>query len=113
MSTIFYGALVTPVSLTAYRALPRALLAVSRETGDIDWVEDDVPAGELQEVLAKHGVVSEGAEIVELKTGEFLMPGFIDTHIVSRASGLVARPSADILLQHAPQVPNTGRCALR
>ena len=90
MSTIFYGALVTPVSLTAYHALPRALLAVSRETGDIDWVEDDVPAGELQNVLAKHGVVSEGTEIVELKTGEFLMPGFIDTHIVSRASGLLA-----------------------
>lgn len=89
MSTIFYGALITPTSLTAYRALPRALLAVSRETGNIEWVEDDVPAGELQDVLARHGLVSEGVDIVELKLGEFLMPGFIDTHIVSRATGCV------------------------
>ncbi|KAI0723963.1 Metallo-dependent hydrolase [Cerioporus squamosus] len=90
MSTIFYGALITPTSLTAYRALPRALLAVSRETGVIEWVEDDVPAAELQDVLARHGVVSEAVDIVELKLGEFLMPGFIDTHI------------------HASQVPNIG-----
>ncbi|RPD66407.1 Metallo-dependent hydrolase [Lentinus tigrinus ALCF2SS1-7] len=90
MSMIFYGALVTPVSLTAYRALPRALLAVSRETGNIEWVEDDVPTGEVQDVLARHGFVSEAVDIVELKLGEFLMPGFIDTHI------------------HAPQIPNIG-----
>ena len=83
MSTVFYGALITPTSLTAYRALPRALLSVSRETGNIEWIEDDVPAGALQEVLARHGVLSEAVDIVELKHGEFLMPGFIDTHIVS------------------------------
>ncbi|KAI0362415.1 guanine deaminase [Trametes cingulata] len=90
MTTIFYGALVTPTSLTEYRALPHALLAVSRETGDIEWVEDDVPAAQLQDVLARHGVLAEDVDIVELKLGEFLMPGFIDTHI------------------HAPQVPNIG-----
>ncbi|KAI0333516.1 guanine deaminase, partial [Cubamyces sp. BRFM 1775] len=92
MSTLqlFYGALITPVSLTSYRALPHALLAVARDTGDIAWIEDDVPAGALQDVLARHGVLAEEVDIVELKLGEFLMPGFIDTHI------------------HAPQVPNIG-----
>ncbi|KAI8989696.1 guanine deaminase [Trametes punicea] len=91
MSTIFYGALITPTSLTEYRALPHALLAVSPETGDIEWVEDDVPSGALQDVLARHGIFAlEDIDLVELKLGEFLMPGFIDTHI------------------HAPQVPNIG-----
>ncbi|KAI0672953.1 guanine deaminase [Trametes maxima] len=90
MSTVFYGALITPVSLTKHRALPHALLAVSRDTGDIEWIEDDVPATALQETLARHGVVSEDVDLIELKLGEFLMPGFIDTHI------------------HAPQVPNIG-----
>ena len=86
MSTIFYGALITPVSLTAYDALPRALLAVSRASGDIDWIERDVPPAELQDVLARHGVVAEDVDLVELRHGEFLMPGFIDTHIVSPAA---------------------------
>ncbi|TBU65562.1 Metallo-dependent hydrolase [Dichomitus squalens] len=90
MSTIFYGALITPTSLTEYRALPRALLSVSRDTGDIEWIEDDVAASELQDALARHGAVSENVDFVELKLGEFLIPGFVDTHI------------------HAPQVPNLG-----
>ena len=41
MSTVFYGALVTPASLTDYLALPHALLAVSKNTGVIEWVEED------------------------------------------------------------------------
>ncbi|KAI0093969.1 guanine deaminase [Irpex rosettiformis] len=91
MSTIFYGALVSPVSLTSYDALPRALLCVSHRTGDIQWIEQDVPAGSLQDVLARHGIIDmSGMELVELRNGEFLIPGFIDTHT------------------HAPQVPNIG-----
>ncbi|KAI0082846.1 guanine deaminase [Panus rudis PR-1116 ss-1] len=91
MPIVFYGGLVTPVSLTSYKALPHALLAVSRETGIIDWVEDDVPAHTLQEVLAKHGLCQDPeTDLVELKAGEFIMPGLIDTHT------------------HAPQVPNIG-----
>ncbi|KAI9057926.1 guanine deaminase [Trametes sanguinea] len=91
MYTLFYGALITPVSLTEHRTLPHALLAVSRETGDIAWVEDDVPASALQDVLVRRGMLSlEDVDLVELKLGEFLMPGFVDTHI------------------HAPQVPNIG-----
>ena len=84
MSTVFfYGALVTPTSLTTYDALPHALLAVDRASGDIAWVERDVAPHELQEVLALRGVVDEAPDLVELKKGELLMPGFIDTHIVS------------------------------
>ena len=83
MSTIFYGALVTPKSLTAYDALPHAVLCISQSSGNIDWIEPDVPASSLQDVLAKHGYVDTAAlNIVELKSGEFLLPGFIDTHTV-------------------------------
>lgn len=81
LPVVYYGALVEPVDLRTFRALPRALVAVSPASGDIEWVEDEVPAHALQDVLAKHGV--EGAEIVELRRGEFLMPGFVDTHTVS------------------------------
>ncbi|KAL6305304.1 Metallo-dependent hydrolase [Sparassis latifolia] len=89
MSRLYYGALVSPISLTEYAALPHALLAVSHATGEIEWVEEDVAAGVLQDVLAKHGYVDD-VDLVELKVGEFLIPGFIDTHT------------------HAPQVPNLG-----
>lgn len=86
MSTIFYGALVTPKSLTAYDALPHAVLCVSGSTGHIDWIEPDVPASSLLNVLAKHGLLDlTGVDIIELKPGEFLLPGFIDTHTVRTA----------------------------
>ncbi|KAH9857128.1 guanine deaminase [Lenzites betulinus] len=90
MTTVFYGALITPVSLREYRALPHALLAVSHDTGDIAWIEDEVHPSGLQDVLARHGLGADDVDLIELKLGEFLLPGFIDTHI------------------HAPQVPNIG-----
>ncbi|KAH9952108.1 Metallo-dependent hydrolase [Amylocystis lapponica] len=89
MATIFYGALISPTSLSTYDALPHALLSVSHDTGEIEWLDEDVPASTVQDALARHGLVSE-VDLVELKPGEFIMPGFIDTHT------------------HAPQVPNIG-----
>lgn len=85
MSTVFYGALVTPTSLSSYIASPHALLAVSKSSGRIEWVEDDVPAHALQDTLAKHGLAAEDIDLIELKNGEFLLPGFIDTHTVRRS----------------------------
>lgn len=84
MSTVFYGAVVTPESLTSYLASPRTLFSVSKSNGEIEWLETDVPSSEVQEILAKHGVVDTAdLDIVELKHGEFIMPGFVDTHTVS------------------------------
>jgi guanine deaminase len=88
LPTIFYGALVTPRSLTAYAALPSALLAVDAD-GDIAWLVEDVSPHALQDELAARGC--DGADVVALRRGEFLIPGFVDTHT------------------HAPQVPNIGR----
>ncbi|TFY57198.1 hypothetical protein EVG20_g8634 [Dentipellis fragilis] len=86
-SAVFYGAVINPQTLTAYQALPNCLLSVGFD-GNIDWLEEDVPEYLLQEVLSRHG--SSDADIITLKHGEFLMPGFVDTHT------------------HAPQVPNLG-----
>lgn len=77
--TIFYGAVINPVSLSEYTALPHCLIAVG-ESGNIDWIVDNVAAHELQDALALKGLVD--APVVALKDGEFIMPGFIDTHTV-------------------------------
>jgi guanine deaminase len=79
--TVFYGAVINPVDLTSYHALPHALLAVSSK-GEIAWIEEDVESSALQEVLAAKGWLE--ADVVELKLGEFLMPGLVDTHTVRR-----------------------------
>ncbi|KAJ8519515.1 hypothetical protein ONZ45_g3543 [Pleurotus djamor] len=85
--TVYYGAVVNPLTLTSYQALPQCLLAISSE-GTIAWMVEDVPDSMVQDVMSENGWTD--AEVVMLKQGEFLMPGFIDTHT------------------HAPQVPNMG-----
>lgn len=82
MSTIYVGAIITPTGLNSYDALPQGILAVSQSSGEIEWVEKDVPGSMVQEALARHGITSSDVDIVELRTGEFLMPGLIDTHTV-------------------------------
>jgi len=78
-TTIFYGAVVNPLSLTSYSAFPRCLIAVD-DSGNIAWIVDDVEPHALQEVLAVKGHVD--TEVLALRDGEFIMPGFIDTHTV-------------------------------
>jgi guanine deaminase len=77
--TIFYGPLVNPKSLSSFQALPRCLLAVS-SSGHIDWIEEDVHESALQNVLAQHASLE--ARLVNLRHGEFVLPGFVDTHTV-------------------------------
>ena len=82
MDKVFYGALVSPRTLSAHTVSPRALLCVAHTSGNIAWVEHDVHPSALQDVLAKHGLQLDDVEFIELQHGEFLMPGFIDTHLV-------------------------------
>jgi hypothetical protein len=77
--TIFYGPLVNPKSLSSFQALPRCLLAVG-SSGHIDWIEEDVHESALQNVLAQHASLEE--HLVSLRHGEFILPGFVDTHTV-------------------------------
>jgi guanine deaminase len=80
IATIYYGAVINPVSLTSYAALPHCLLAVDN-SGNIEWIVDRVESHELQQTLAARGIID--APIVTIPEGTFVIPGFIDTHTVS------------------------------
>lgn len=86
---IFYGAVINPTSLTAYSTFPRSLIAVG-PTGNIEWITEEVLPHQLQDELARRGCLSE--DLVELKDGDFLIPGFIDTHTVLSS---YSRPISD------------------
>ncbi|KAL0946720.1 hypothetical protein HGRIS_012903 [Hohenbuehelia grisea] len=89
VSKIYYGAVINPETLTSYQVLPRCLLAVAA-SGEIAWLVEDVEDSLVQDTLAQKGCTDADVEIFALKHGEFIMPGFVDTHT------------------HAPQVPNIG-----
>lgn len=78
--TVYYGAVVNPISLDTYDALSQCALGVNSD-GVIDWVEQHVPSSSLQETMVKHGYLD--AEVIDLNSGFFLLPGLVDTHIVS------------------------------
>jgi guanine deaminase len=80
-TTIFYGGVINPLDIDSFSALPRCVLCVDPE-GNIAWIIDDVEPHNLQEQLAMKGLVD--PEIITLRDGEFIIPGFIDTHTVSR-----------------------------
>ena len=112
-ATVFYGPIISSDTISFYTASPRALVAVNSR-GFIEWIEHDVQASQVQRVL-KHKINELGLGMVqvvllELEEGEFLMPGFVDTHTVS-LSIIVAESLCIIsalIPQHAPQVPNIG-----
>lgn len=81
MATIYYGPVINPQSLTDYLALPRCLILISSD-GDIDRVYEDVQSSQLQDIIAQSGYADLGASFIQLKEGQFLMPGLIDTHTV-------------------------------
>ncbi|KAJ7173999.1 hypothetical protein C8R43DRAFT_976850 [Mycena crocata] len=86
-SIVYYGAVINPATLKSFKAHSACLLAVG-PTGNIDWIVEDVVDSMVQETMAAHGYTD--VDVVCLRDGEFIMPGFIDTHT------------------HAPQVPNMG-----
>lgn len=80
LPTIYHGAVINPRILTAYDALPNCLLAVS-PAGEVEWIVEDVVDSMVQEIMSQKGCLE--AEVISLKHGEFIIPGFIDTHTVS------------------------------
>ncbi|KAI0797642.1 guanine deaminase [Abortiporus biennis] len=92
--TVFFGSIITPTSLDSYDALPHALLAIEKATGIIKFVEKDVNVYKVEEILQvienRYGIKKDDVDVCVLNDGEFLIPGFVDTHT------------------HAPQVPNIG-----
>lgn len=85
-ATLYIGGIVHSLSLDELAYYPRGLLFVGVD-GTIEWLEEDVPAPLAQEVAASHGVVigdDAMVAVVELESDQFLCPGLIDTHTVSR-----------------------------
>ena len=80
--TIYIGSYVHSLQLTQLEHVERAIICVDGN-GIIEWIENIAPE-ELQDVLAKYGLELDNVEVVELGTDEFLCPGLIDTHTVSR-----------------------------
>lgn len=77
--TILYGAVITPVDSRTWKALPMCLMEIG-STGNIDWMLDCVKENQLEEALSQKGLAT--SQVVYLKDGEFIIPGFIDTHTV-------------------------------
>lgn len=77
--TILYGAVITPVDSRTWKALPMCLMEIG-STGNIDWILDYVEENQLEEALSQKGLAT--SQVVYLKDGEFIIPGFIDTHTV-------------------------------
>ncbi|KAJ8079089.1 hypothetical protein AAF712_006467 [Marasmius tenuissimus] len=84
---VFYGSVINPETLTSYKASSNTLLALSPQ-GNVEWIAHDIQDSMVQETLLQNGCID--AEVVALKEGQFIIPGFIDTHT------------------HAPQLPNIG-----
>lgn len=101
MTTIYAGPVINPQSLSAFLALPRCLIAVDA-SGNILWIDNDVL--DIHAAIAHHAV--DNYTLVQLNPGEFIIPGFIDTHTVRR-SPLLSWPPAHPH-QHACQFPNLG-----
>ena len=78
--TVYRGPVVHPRSLSFYEVIPDGVVVVS-PTGDISQVitrPDDVVA-----FIVGPGADQQLFDVVELEYGEFLMPGFVDTHTAS------------------------------
>jgi hypothetical protein len=85
MQLLICGSLISPVTLSSYRALVNALIYVN-DRGIIEYVREcDLVSSELaiQSFLYTANIPSHSIHIIRLKRGEFLVPGFVDTHTVS------------------------------
>ncbi|KAL4067168.1 hypothetical protein V8B97DRAFT_1874102 [Scleroderma yunnanense] len=88
-TAVYYGPVINPESLTCFQALSQCLIAVGPD-GNILWIETDIAKCNLEATLEERGLCHDNHMLVVLKPGEFIMPGFVDSHI------------------HACQIPNLG-----
>lgn len=105
---VYYGSLINPTTLTSYEASPNCLIAVSSQ-GNIDWIVHDVIDSLVQETLLQKGSLD--AEVTVLHPGQFLMPGFIDTHTVWRFYS-IPYVEADASSSMLPKPPTSERMSI-
>lgn len=73
----FYGTVIHSASLSEIAILENALLVVD-DFGNITAVEANVDKGKVSERLQALGAAE--CQLTELGKGQFIMPGFVDTH---------------------------------
>ncbi|KAK3372918.1 hypothetical protein B0T24DRAFT_621710 [Lasiosphaeria ovina] len=75
----FVGPVIHSLSASELEILPSALLVVGPKGGIAHFVKD-CPWSEVSTILASLHLPAHLVEILPLKPGEFLIPGFVDTH---------------------------------
>ena len=81
MPLLISGALLSPIDRRSYKALTNALLYVGQD-GVIKAIKQIEPAGGDVDAFLNEVGHSGELERLDLARGEFLIPGFIDTHTV-------------------------------
>ena len=86
MPLLIIGALISPVDQRSYDVLPSAFLYVGQD-GLIKAIQEIVPpsapiTSEAIDAFLETASHSGELEILTLERGEFLIPGFVDTHTV-------------------------------
>lgn len=75
---MFYGSLVHSLSLTEIEYLENALLGVD-EYGVIAFLDKAVSStADVDQLLEAHGWSRQDTLVVEMKRGEFLVPGWVN-----------------------------------
>ncbi|TQV99536.1 Guanine deaminase [Cordyceps javanica] len=77
LSQVFYGTVIHSASLKELAILKDALLVVD-DGGTIIALEANVPTEKVSERLET--LNASGLSLTKLKNGQFIMPGFVDTH---------------------------------
>lgn len=86
MPLLITGAVISPIDQRSYNVFPNALIYVGKD-GVIEAIQETVQVGaqtapgDIEAFLQDVGHSGE-LEMLHLTRGEFLIPGFIDTHTV-------------------------------
>lgn len=75
----FHGTAIHSRSLTELEILEKCLILVD-ESGTIQALERNVEDSQIYGILADHGYAPEVFPVKRLRRGQFLCPGFVDTH---------------------------------
>jgi len=76
---IFHGPIIHSTSVNKLEILEQSLLVVGLD-GRIVSLQKDIPRTEVNDFLLSNGLGGDHASVRYLSQGEFLIPGFVDTH---------------------------------
>ncbi|KAG2416880.1 hypothetical protein HFD88_008097 [Aspergillus terreus] len=76
----FYGTLIHSLNPSTIEYLPNTLIIIDQH-GKIEGLHPQIPASSIQSLLATHNHTTTSCPTTILSPAEFLIPGFIDTHI--------------------------------